>query len=605
MKAVGRAGGATARAVALTSWIVRALGIASVLLFPAQVAAGDTLELDGSGRYPLESHMSVLMDRSSQLDIAGVKAAWSRGEFESLPGRGANFGYTASTVWLRFTVEADSGNAGSYVVEVPYAPLDRAVLHAPNARNPVQRRQFAGDRLPFRERSLVYRMPAFSIDLAPGERQTIYLEVASQGAVQAPAILWDKGAFQNATRKSGYLLGPYFGIATAMALYNLLLFASLRDRNYLYYVGSITTIALFAFVYNGLAFQFIWPGSPELNEVALPFITALGGFALIQFSRSFLSLRSFSPSAERCLQGLQVVALFIMLGVFVLPYRWVALPVTVYIFVLMLAIFGSALTCWLRGERRARYFVIGWSVFLVGACVFTLSLQGLLPANPVTRNAVQVGSAIEMILLAFALADRMRLLQQENERIRTEATRRLLRDLHDGMGRHFVKLLRDVDNTRVSRRHLRADLRRAFTDMRLLVSTGGPHFRDLLSGLITIREQFDPLFQDHGIAWNWEVSLDSRATNNSPDRTLNALRIVQEALTNVVKYTTASEVTLRAFGQPDRSIVIEIMDDGPGIEDPGRNTGGLANMRARAREYGIDLWIGNGYPGIRMRIPTV
>lgn len=548
--------------------------------------------------------MSVLVDRSNQLDIAGVQAAWSRGEFESLPSRGANFGYMPDTIWLRFTVEADDGHAGSYVVEVPYAPLDRAVLHVPGARNPAQRMQFAGDRLPFGERPIVYRMPAFGIDLVAGERQTVYLEVASQGAVQAPAILWDKEAFQNATRRSGYLLGPYYGIATAMVLYNLLLFASLRDRNYLYYVGSITTIAVFAFIYNGLAFQFIWPDSPGLNEIALPFATALGGFALIQFSRSFLNLRSFSPLAERCLQYLQAIAVVIMTSVFVLPYRWVALPVTGFIFVLMIAIFGSALTCWLRGGRRARYFVIGWSVFLIGACVFTLSLQGLLPANLVTRNAVQVGSAIEMILLAFALADRMRLLQQENERIRTEATRRLLRDLHDGMGRHFVKLLRDMDNTRISRKHLRADLRRAFTDMRLLVSTGGPHFRDLLSGLATIREQFDPLFRDHGISWNWQVTLESRSTNNCPDRILNALRIVQEALTNIVKYTTASEVTLRAFGESDRSIVIEIMDDGPGIEDPGRNTGGLANMRERAREHDIDLQIGNGHPGIRMRIST-
>ena len=55
----------------------------------------------------------------------------------------------------------------------------------------------------------------------------------------------------------------------------------------------------------------------------------------------------------------------------------------------------------------ARNFVIAWSALLLGVVVLALHNVGMLPTNALTANAVLIGSAFEMVLLSFALADRI------------------------------------------------------------------------------------------------------------------------------------------------------------------------------------------------------
>ena len=54
--------------------------------------------------------------------------------------------------------------------------------------------------------------------------------------------------------------------------------------------------------------------------------------------------------------------------------------------------------------------------FLLGAAVFALRNMSVLPANFVTLHGIQIGSAIEMLLLSFALAARFNKLKWQKER---------------------------------------------------------------------------------------------------------------------------------------------------------------------------------------------
>ena len=78
---------------------------------------------------------------------------------------------------------------------------------------------------------------------------------------------------------------------------------------------------------------------------------------------------------------------------------------------LVMASVSTLVVAGLIGVRHkhpgARNFVIAWSVLLLGVAVLALHDMGVLPTNAVTSNAVLVGSAFEMVLLSFALADRM------------------------------------------------------------------------------------------------------------------------------------------------------------------------------------------------------
>ena len=77
-----------------------------------------------------------------------------------------------------------------------------------------------------------------------------------------------------------------------------------------------------------------------------------------------------------------------------------------------------------NGHPGARNFMVSWTVLLLGVLVLALHNMGALPSNGLTANAVLFGSALEMVLLSFALADRVnvarRFKEQAQSRIAAE-----------------------------------------------------------------------------------------------------------------------------------------------------------------------------------------
>ena len=87
--------------------------------------------------------------------------------------------------------------------------------------------------------------------------------------------------------------------------------------------------------------------------------------------------------------------------------------------------------CMRLGVRQARYFMVAWTGLLVGVVVYALKTFAVLPTTFVTEYGMQIGSAFEVILLSFALAHRMRILKEDNERIQREATETLERRVQE------------------------------------------------------------------------------------------------------------------------------------------------------------------------------
>ena len=90
--------------------------------------------------------------------------------------------------------------------------------------------------------------------------------------------------------------------------------------------------------------------------------------------------------------------------------------------------------CAVKGQRSARLFSGIFLVFLLAAITANLRRYGVVPNNVITANGMQVGSAIEMLLLAYALADRFNVIRADRESAQAEALeaqRRLVEGLRD------------------------------------------------------------------------------------------------------------------------------------------------------------------------------
>jgi signal transduction histidine kinase len=105
------------------------------------------------------------------------------------------------------------------------------------------------------------------------------------------------------------------------------------------------------------------------------------------------------------------------------------------------------------------------------------------------------------------------------------------------------------------------------------------------------------------------LPVDLRVTGTpvelSPGLDVNAYRIVQEALTNVLKHAAAGAATV-AIAYDARSLTIEVTDDGRGDERNGAGGHGLTGLRERVALFGGELEAGerpDGGFGVRARLP--
>lgn len=199
------------------------------------------------------------------------------------------------------------------------------------------------------------------------------------------------------------------------------------------------------------------------------------------------------------------------------------------------------------------------------------------------------------------IADKTRELSASHQKLRTLESERLLlaertrimRDMHDGVGGQLVSTLAAVEHGG-NPVDIATDLRRALTDLRLLIDSMDPQISDTAALLGALREHLDRWTRSHGLALAWDAEM-AAPVHVTPEFSLHIMRIVQESITNVLKHAQASLVAIRIQFPQDvngcRHLQIELSDDGCGSSQDtaapaGHAARGLESMRYRAERLG-------------------
>jgi signal transduction histidine kinase len=197
-----------------------------------------------------------------------------------------------------------------------------------------------------------------------------------------------------------------------------------------------------------------------------------------------------------------------------------------------------------------------------------------------------------------------RLGELEVQRARSDERARILREVHDGVGGQLVATLAMLESGGADARAIEGTVRDALDEMRLTVDTfGSGTSRDAVTALAMLRRRMQTRLEAAGLRVVWSVADDAPAPALGPELTLDLLRVVQEAMTNVLEHARARtiEVAIAASGD-GKGLRVTIRDDGGGI-GPGSSAGhGLANMRRRAERLGAALEIASSSAGTTVTI---
>ena len=206
----------------------------------------------------------------------------------------------------------------------------------------------------------------------------------------------------------------------------------------------------------------------------------------------------------------------------------------------------------------------------------------------------QVNASLEHRLLlreAELLASHRAQREISHRQMLAEERQRMTQDMHDGMGLSLRTALLEVERGRLDGTMVAEVLRGCIDDLKLAIDAMEPVQPDLLLLLATLRFRLAPRLENAGLHLRWEIQDVPALDWLDPRNALHILRILQEAFTNIIKHTRATEIRV-ATGVEDGWIVVSVTDNGPGFEvnavsnGPGR---GLGNQRSRAQAIGAKV----------------
>ncbi|MEJ1960125.1 MAG: ATP-binding protein [Gammaproteobacteria bacterium] len=228
-------------------------------------------------------------------------------------------------------------------------------------------------------------------------------------------------------------------------------------------------------------------------------------------------------------------------------------------------------------------------------------------------NRSMLGS-IEQRLHAGQLAREIetsqgRLLEAQHQQSVLQERQRVMQDMHDGLGSALSSSLVCLERGELSVAGAAAVMRECVDDLRLIVDSMEPTASDPATLLGMLRHRLQRRIQASGVALRWHMVDLPALSWLEPSLALDLLRLVQEAITNVLNHAQASELELVAR-HAGHEIELVVRDNGNGFDVSARSTAGrgVRIMHTRAARLGAQLRV-QSVPGvgtlIGLRLPIV
>lgn len=391
-----------------------------VLLFFVYSTSKGDIKLNENSSGTLIGEQVYFLKPDKELNFQEIK---NSSDFEKSENETPNLGFSKNSVWLKFKVTNNTKDS-LFLLNVSYPILDEIELYSDSTNSTKSNNKlFLGEVKGFNQRNYQHSDYIYNIKLGPQESTTLFLRIKSIEQLILPISFNKSEDLWFQLGKENLLSGIYIGCVLIMFLYNLFIFFSVRDKSYLYYVIYVAGVGLTQVGIKGYNFQYLWPDASDFQLKSLTFFACISGIAALLFTKNFLHTKQNAKYLDKVLSIIMVI-LGVSLALTILNYDQVGFKIMQIATTLFaVSIISVSFIVMRKGYSPAKYVFLSWSVLLIGAIIFALKDNGILPYNTFTSYSMQLASAIEMALLSFGLANRINILKKEKELSQAEALR--------------------------------------------------------------------------------------------------------------------------------------------------------------------------------------
>lgn len=364
-------------------------------------------------RVNLTPVIEILEDPSGALTIEDVRDPKQAGRFTRWDqSQDVHIGFSESAWWFRVRLSRETNTPPTWLLEVPYTYNRHLDFYAPG-KPPV----LTGNDRPITSRPIFH--PHYVFPIQPSlDPEYYYFRVKSRYAISLPLTAWQPDSFDKSSMKGFFFQAMYYGGILALLLYNLALAVSLHDRRFIFYVGFALFTCLGVYAGNGLGRLTLWPDWNRFDEVAGTFFLMVGTMLSVLFSIQFLQTRRHSPKTAWVLYGLLgafgLLSVMQLIGIWIPALNSITFQIAAFLAIALVAALVTASVKAIRAKIPGiALFIMAWSALWIGGLVAALRLLDVVPTNVFTSYAIQIASAFEMTLFAFALAEMVKIEKRE------------------------------------------------------------------------------------------------------------------------------------------------------------------------------------------------
>jgi serine phosphatase RsbU (regulator of sigma subunit) len=336
-----------------------------------------------------------------------------KSEFEgiSLTENLSSFDFKKSAFFIHFSIKNDSKKDQSLVFETARPFTNHVNLFNVESGELLR----SGDAISFDSKVLPTHVSAFPLSIPSGESREYVLQIMGEGEnLDLPMTFYQYDHFIAADSDRKIFMGIFMGIFFFVIIIYMAFFLMLKEKLFLIYVLYALFSALLQFSVDGYMHEYVFTSGGYFTQHCVIFIAGCVVVLGLEYATRYLVLTGFLKGIRTLLIGLVVITMILSLIPqvrFEYPFQWINnFSLLGLVFMIVAGIIQR------RKQKVSGLFLAGLSCLVLGGLVFVLGNLGIVNVPFVSRNALKIGTLLEMIFLAILMAGRYKTLQEEREK---------------------------------------------------------------------------------------------------------------------------------------------------------------------------------------------
>jgi len=354
--------------------------------------------------------IEMFEDPSGALNIDQIRKVDAEGRFKASKASTPQTLNLNSSYWLKIKIKSNPEAKKNYLLEFFDQTIDQISVFMPDTLGAYQA-LLLGDQYQFHGRRLQHKNFEIPVPNSGTGINTYYIKIKSSQIADAIIVLRSVDFFIGYALNEYLFFGVFYGMILVFSLYNLVLFISMKQQEYLYYVLYILSVGLYEMSTDGIAYQYLWPNQPEFNQIAYAIaLCSTSVFALL-FTRKLLHLKVKAPKINTLI--IVIIVLRLLFFCYCLLFDHTLFSFKFLEVVPLTIAFFAGIYVYSNGYQAARFFVLGYSFLFVGFILKFLIMLGYgwLNFGVISYYSLSFSFVAEMVFFSFAIADQLSLLK--------------------------------------------------------------------------------------------------------------------------------------------------------------------------------------------------